>query len=357
MEINIIGAGPIGSYTAYLLSKKGYQVNLFEEHQQIGKPIQCTGLLTQSINKFIKLKKQFLLNIIKHIELVSPSNKRAIINKKELVIDRTTFDQYLINLAQNNGSQLYLNHKFIGKKDNFLIFKNKGKTIKIKKSITIGADGPLSPTAKAFKFPNQNQFYYGFQAIIRGNFDPTTYQVNFSQKIAPGFFSWIVPEDTQTARIGLATTQKNSFYFNQLIKRYKKKIISLQGGLIPVYNHNIKTQHQNTYLIGDAATQVKATTGGGIIPGLESAHQLVKAITQNQNYTKLWKRKIGQNLKKHLIIRNALNKFSDQDYDYLIKTISQKKIQRYDREHLNLWELAKISLQNPKLIYFTRHLF
>lgn len=359
MQINIIGAGPIGSYTAYLLSKKGYQVNLFEEHSEVGKPVQCTGIVTESFTKYLPLRREFLINTTQQFKLISPSNKEVIINKKEYILDRTQLDNYLANKAQNNGSQLYLNHHFLGQKDNHLIFKHKNQTIRIKKSITIGADGPLSKTAQAFKFPNKNQFYYGYQATIKGNFDPQTNITYFGHQIAPNFFAWLVPESHQIARIGLATKQPNRQYFNKLINNYK--IINLQAGLIPVYNPKIKTQHHNTYLIGDAATQVKATTGGGLIPGLEAAYQLTKAIDQNKNYSQLWKKSIGKNLRKHLFIRNVLNKFRDSDYDLLINLLNQKTtrrfIQDYDREHLNLVKLSQILVKNPKLTILAKHLF
>ncbi|MEM4264021.1 MAG: NAD(P)-binding protein, partial [Candidatus Woesearchaeota archaeon] len=42
--ISIIGAGPVGSFAAYLLAKAGFEVSIFEEHEKIGLPVQCTGL-------------------------------------------------------------------------------------------------------------------------------------------------------------------------------------------------------------------------------------------------------------------------------------------------------------------------
>ena len=39
-----------------------------------------------------------------------------------------------------------------------------------------------------------------------------------------------------------------------------------------------KTKKDNIYLVGDAATQVKATTGGGIIQGLKAAQALTNSI-------------------------------------------------------------------------------
>ncbi len=38
--ISVIGAGPAGSYTAYLLAKAGEKVRIFEEHKEIGKPVR-----------------------------------------------------------------------------------------------------------------------------------------------------------------------------------------------------------------------------------------------------------------------------------------------------------------------------
>lgn len=356
MNINIIGAGPIGSYTAYLLSKKGHQVNLFEEHAEIGKPVQCTGLVTPTIKDYLPKTNQFIINQTKKILLQSPHNQ-AVINKKEFILDRAQLDNFLAQKAQDSGTQLYTYHQLIKKDKTHLIFKHKNKTKKIKQEITIGADGPLSKTAKIFNFPNQNKFYYGYQARIKGHFNPDQYQVNFNNNVAPKFFSWLVPEDQITARIGLATPTPSNQQFQNLIKPHKKNIINLQAGLIPVYNPKIKTQHQNTLLIGDAATQVKATTGGGLIPGLKAAQQLAKAISNNQNYPKLWQKALHPSLKKHLLIRNALNKFSNQDYDFLIKSINTKNFKNYNREHLNFTNLTKILIKNPRLIYFTKHLF
>ena len=55
--INIIGAGPAGLHTAYLLAKAGKEVNVFEEHKEIGLPVQCTGITTSHLKKFTEIKK------------------------------------------------------------------------------------------------------------------------------------------------------------------------------------------------------------------------------------------------------------------------------------------------------------
>ena len=41
----IVGAGPIGGYLAQKLAKNNLRVLILEEHQEIGRPFQCAGLV------------------------------------------------------------------------------------------------------------------------------------------------------------------------------------------------------------------------------------------------------------------------------------------------------------------------
>ena len=78
-------------------------------------------------------------------------------------------------------------------------------------------------------------------------------------------------------------------------------------------------------MIGDAATQLKSTTGGGIIPSLKAAKTLCDCIINKKDYNKEFKKQSGRELLLHLKIRNILNKFSDNDYDKLLELMNQKK--------------------------------
>jgi len=44
-DIAVAGAGVAGSYMAYRLASLGYKVAVFEEHEKIGEPVQCTGII------------------------------------------------------------------------------------------------------------------------------------------------------------------------------------------------------------------------------------------------------------------------------------------------------------------------
>jgi len=360
MKIAIIGAGPVGSYTAQLLSKKGFNVHLFDKKtiSQIGQPIQCTGLLTSDIQKFIPLNNNFLINTFSHLQVFSPNQQKITLNKTEFLINRKKFDQYLINLALKHNAIFHPRHKLTQIKNKTLTFQHKNQTKTFSPDIIIAADGPLSLIRQHLN-PNQKRtLYFGHQAVIKGNFNPTTYQTFFGNKTSPNLFAWLVPESKTKARIGLAALKNPHFYFNNFLRKLKinqNQIIEKQAGLIPLFNPKTKTCYKNIFLLGDAASHVKATTLGGIIPAFQEAKNLANSISQNKPY-----RPHLKNLKLHLFLRKTLNKFSDQDYNKLIYLLSKPKnkklLETHSRENPKKL-FKKLILKEPRLLCFAKHLF
>lgn len=384
--IYIIGAGPIGCYTAFLLAKAGKKVNLFEEHKEIGRPIQCTGLITNELKKFIPLKKQFIQNKITKVKVNSKNYSTTFnLTNPELVIDREKFDKHLYNLAKSKGAKLFLNHKFLKIKNNQLVFQANYKsqtksqiksrtrshkpnpTIKIikipfnkKKDILIGADGPSSKVSKIIN-KKEKKYTFGMQARIKTStpLPQNLYQVFLGKEY--GSFSWLVPEEKNIIKIGTLT--KNSKQFKKFINDFKKtnkgKIIDYPSGIIPIYKKT-SIQKNNIYLVGDSASQIKNTTGGGIIYGLHSAKILANSIIKKQNYQKQWNKKIKFHLISHNLIYKLFNKFTDKDFNLLIKLCSKKQIkkiiQNADREK-PIKMLFKLIKSEPKFLLFTKKLF
>ena len=175
MHISIIGAGPIGCYCGSLLAKAGHEVDIYEEHAEIGLPIQCTGLLTQSLDKFNFPKEAYLVNTFAEVEVNSPGGEKTIIPQTEYLVDRHKFDQYFAELARKAGAKIHLQHSFVRKEGNIIIVKDikHKQELKLTSEIIIAADGPLSKVAHAYGFYHpQRQNYYGIQAVVEGKFAP-----------------------------------------------------------------------------------------------------------------------------------------------------------------------------------------
>ena len=150
------------------------------------------------------------------------------------------------------------------------------------------------------------------QAKVKLKMDTNSFETYFGKDF-PNFFGWVVPESEDTARLGIGCFENAQEHFYRFLQERtgKKDVLCWESGLIPVYNPKRQIQNGNVYLIGDAATQVKATTGGGIIQSLYAAEQLFKSIKTKQSYEKLWKQKLGNSLLTHLLIKKALDRLSD----------------------------------------------
>jgi len=362
MNVAIIGAGPIGCYCAYLLAKEGHDVHLYEEHKQVGAPIQCTGLLTTDFDEFRLPKESFLVNTFSKIEVNSP-HQTAVIPQKEYLVNRTKFDQFLAEMAEKVGAKIHLQHSFLRKEDHKLIIKEgkSGKEISLTPDVVIAADGPLSKTAKAYGFYHESRvIYQGIQALVEGKFDPQTYQTFFGIEVCPDLFAWIVPESETLARVGLASTSKDARkMFDKFMSSYNFAVVEMQAGMIPLYHPQQKLQQDNCYVLGDASGFVKATTLGGLIPGLKQAQILADCLNNNKNYAKEVKA-LKKRMDLHLRIRKVMNKFSDKDWDRLVSIIKQPKMQKVLEQHTrenSLPLVFKALIKEPRLWLFGKLLF
>ena len=160
--------------------------------------------------------------------------------------------------------------------------------------------------------------------------------------------------------MGAASRQNPKEYFEKLLKKYKGKIISKQGGLIPVFNplarfskHNLNKQ--NVFLVGDAAGFVKATTGGGLVPGLKSAEILAHALNNNLSYEAGIYLHLYPRLILNLKLRKLMDAFTEQDWNNLIKDLnnkeSKKALQNINRDKL-FHLLMSIIINNPSILKY-----
>lgn len=361
--ITIVGAGPAGSYLGCLLASQGQKVTILEEHEIVGSPVQCTGIVTHSIENFFKLKKEVIAKRLDKV-IVASKNKRITVNVDEIVMWRDMFDRFVADMAQDAGAEILLSHKFVGfdGKDSVIVKDRKNnKTKKINADIIVGADGPYSAVAKAAGLNSNSKNYIGMQAKVRLNMDTASFETYFGSDF-PNFFGWCVPESEDVARLGIGCFENAQEHFYRFLKSRtgKKDILCWESGLIPLYNPTSAIQKDNVYLIGDAATQVKATTGGGIIPSLKAAKTLCDCIINKKSYDREFGRQSGRELLLHFRIRNLLNKFSDEDYDKLINLMAQEKVKKilkkYDRD-TPIPLVANLLLKEPRFLYFSRLLF
>jgi digeranylgeranylglycerophospholipid reductase len=351
----VVGAGPIGGYIAGKIAEKNYKVIIFERNKQIGKPVNCAGLVSPRVFDFLDIQKEKVIqNTLKGANIHSPSGDILTIGGNRIhayAIDRTEFDNEIIKKSKEQGAQVLLDNNVLSaQKIEEHIEISSSKKFEVKSKLLIGADGPYSKIRDRFILPEPKEFLRGIGAEITNiNLNPDFVEIFVGEKIAPGFFAWIIPinRNGTKARIGLCISQniKESpkFYFQNFLKNENTtqffnniKIVKYIGGVIPLGVLK-KTYTSNVLVAGDAAAQVKPTSGGGIYTGLLSANHCVKvaleALQKNnfssqflKKYYKLWYAEIGKELFLGMKFRRIFKNLSDNQMNKYIKKFKNPKI-------------------------------
>lgn len=338
-DVIVIGAGPVGSHTAHLLAKKGLNVGIFEKNTAIGDDVNCTGIIsTECFTKF-NLSRDIILKPIDSIKAFSPSGNCIQYKSSSpiaYVINRSLFDNKMNNMAVSAGATTYLNTRvdeIVSTNGDFRISVKTGKEKReFKSKVGILANGfELNTLRDIIKRPNK--FFYGIQtdALMDG---VNTIEVYFGNNIAPGSFGWVVPTGEKSTKIGLITKENPSIFLKKFLENplVKKRLYTsdehIKCSLIP-YGSIPKSYAERLLIVGEAAGQVKTTTGGGIYFGLLcsaiAAQTIMKAFQCGDfsgktlmEYETNWRNTVEPEVKAGMKIRNLFSRFSDSQIDFLV---------------------------------------
>jgi geranylgeranyl reductase family protein len=344
-DVCIVGASIAGNYLSYLLSKTNLKILVIEEHDQVGLPLQCAGIVSQKLSKLIDLPHKLILNRVNKAKIVASSGKYIILsgNEEPYIIDRVGLDCLFYEKTKHNKNVQY---SFGEKFKSFQLVKHNHEKIvliktnkrKVKANILVGCDGPLSSVGKILGAKNSNLF--ASQIRIKGQFHENEAVMFFDQRWRE-LFGWIVPEGNNIYRIGMASSKNIGKKFHTFLNKLKintDQKIDQQGGLIP-YGLMNKLAFKRVLLLGDAACQVKATTGGGIIMLLTAGKYAADCIKKCFKYDKFSRRiikkyyeypcriQIGRELKIHYLIRAFLERFTEKDFEKIFKIIKTSNVE------------------------------
>jgi geranylgeranyl reductase family protein len=379
-DVVVVGGGPCGSYSAYTSAKLGAQVVVCEEHKDIGVPDHCAGHLNISSLKRlgIRVPKHTVENEIEGAIFHSPSGNDFVLNFQSpvtYVVNRELFDKYLAELAMKAGATYCFNSRVTS-----LLFNSgyvKGvvlnKKEKLESDVVIDAEGCSSAILKKTGLHglNSSMIVRGVQAEVDGVevVNDKLVEVYLGKKFAPDFYAWIIPKKGGKAKVGLATSSGNpNEYLQKFIKKhpvaskkfYNSKITDISFHPIPLAGPISKTYLNGFLVVGDAASQVKPTTGGGVIFGLicagvagEVAYHAVRNNVFSENflscYSHLWKRLVGFELSVMLQIRKMLSSFSDKRTDKLISLCKRMRV------HKTIEKFGDLDFQGRSLISMMKY--
>ncbi len=321
----VIGGGPIGLFIAWKLAKRGYDVHVFEEHSEIGNPWHCSGLFSKHIFDITGNFAQ--LHPARKARIIAPSGEELEIGDEKIhgyVVDRVEFDRTLARQAVRAGAELHLKSKI----KNLNGGKVQGKNFRV----VVGADGINSVVRRAMGIAAP-EMRGAVQAIVPYETEfPDKVTIWVGESVAPGFFAWLIPLNNEMAKVGLASRYHAYDFLQRLLRRIDAEPLAIMGGAIPITQVE-RTWKDNMVIVGDAAGQVKATSGGGVFPGLMAAKCAIDAISryidenvQLKSYETCWRKEIGKELKIATRLHRIYESMSDSEFNSLIHDLNDPKI-------------------------------
>jgi len=381
-DLVVIGAGPIGGLVAGAVAAKGYRVAIVEEHREVGEPVQCGGLITPRVFDLVP-GKETVVNEVHGAEVFVPSGRSMQMDAhrtEAVVVDRAKFDQAVVTSALKSGARSYLGAKAVAARyadgGVEVVIDRDGRQERLTAKILVGADGVQSLVAKWFKILRPKYVLPGFEVEMAGVAgDPGLVKLFVGNEIAPGFFGWIIPSGEDTGRVGLCVREGNAFAYLermlawQPVRQFLKKaqpLLYIAGG-IPI-GFPRRTFSDRVMIVGDAACQVKGTSGGGIYAGLRCAvhcaDTAIEALAkedfsyrQMRRYHRAWSRTVGKELRKDLAIFESFATLTDRQMEELFDIFGEPGMIRIIEEHGDIdfpskvgWRLLR---EDPRLLKYT----
>lgn len=336
-DVIVVGAGPVGSYLASLLAGWGLATLVLEEHPEIGHPSCCSGIIGRDCLSSFPIPPGVVLREASSATFFSPSGKTlraATPQTTAFVVDRPGLDQALAQHARKKGAVLKLGTGVRG-----LEVNGHGATVRVEGNgyyslhaqAVVLATGFPSPLPAAAQLGEISRWGIGAQAEVAVNGLEET-EVYLGQGIAPGFFAWLNPTTPGRALAGVISSRPGPYLQALLEDLHRRgKIKSPQGQACfrrIAFSPLPRTYSQRVLAVGEAAGQIKVTTGGGIFYGLlcaEAAANTLKGALSSGDlsarslagYERAWKSRLGPELKIGAWARGLYSRLSDRRIDEL----------------------------------------
>jgi len=341
-DLVVVGGGPAGCAVARDVAAAGFRVLVAEEHDGVGEPLQCSGLVSARTLEISRVSPRVVRRSLHGARVHAPGGQVLDLTGKKayaLAIDRVAFDRDLADQARTAGTELQT-----GARVSSLEYVAGGIRVNLPgqsvvSRLVVGADGHSSLVARWLGLPASPERVPLFAAEVElPNCDGQVVDLFIGRSVAPGWFGWVIPTGNGTARVGAGSLSggdgpRPRQLFEYLREIYPDifsglRIIRTTSGVAPIGMRG-RTYGKRALLVGDAACHVKPISGGGLYLGLKAAGicagAAVAALTAGDcseaflsRYQRDWEAAIGLEIRCGLHHREVFLGMSDGEMDGII---------------------------------------
>ncbi len=332
----IVGGGPAGLFLAARLAAQGVHTLVCEEHQGVGDPVHCTGVLSADSFQHFDLPTDATLNTLTAARFVSPGGIAVDYSTPTplaIVIDRPVFDRALALRAVAAGAEIRSGARVASLDIQPSGVRAMAGHETIDARLVVLACGANYAFQRRFGLGLPRTYLHSAQRELRVT-RTADLELHFGQDAAPSGFAWSVPVQRATGphvRVGVMTSSDAVGFYRRMLCRVADRW-GIRGGDIPPRQKILplgaieRTYGDRLLAVGDAAGLVKPTTGGGIHYSILSASLAadvaVDALKRDRldqealsMYERRWRAELGDEFRAQHALRDAVTSLSDRGID------------------------------------------
>ncbi len=330
----IVVGGSVGGLSfAGEAAKRGLSVLVLEEHDEIGEPEKCDGLVSlRGLRRYgLAPSGGSIQSSVREGVIHPPSGPECSVDARALevvVIDRSRYDKQLAENASELGAIIKtgLRVQRAAEKGE-LVTVDAGQTYE--SDYLVDATGPASAPAggilPAAKYEVEAEW------VEEGRVEVFVDQTRY-----PGFFAWVIPYGVRRAKVGAAGRGINPFKaLDALLESRPHKVIRRVAAPIYVGGPAERFVSGRKVLVGESAGQVKPTTAGGIATSIGGGVIAAKWVAESihsrdpsllEGYEREWRETFEKEMRAMMRLRGVFERLSNREVDLLISTLSSPKL-------------------------------
>jgi digeranylgeranylglycerophospholipid reductase len=357
MQMWLLSGGAAGSCCARELALQGFHTLLLEEHDTVASKVLCTGIIGINAFEEFPLPWENVVGTLGRMKAISRYGTELPYTPTQpiaYIVDKGAFNSALATQASDAGALVHTSTRAYD-----LVIEDAGvhlqalvggeQPLRVHAQLAVLACGVHYHLTKALGLGIPSEFLQGAQTEVPQTLTEWT-EVHLNKTFSREAFSWLVPLQSGHTRVGLMCAHNARGALQRFLDAVAPEWHEwgdLQIATKPIAQTPLRQSYaERVLVIGEAAGQVKATTGGGIYYGLLAARLAAETIslafargcfaaTLLQGYERAWRSLLADELALGLSFRKLYGWIDDRQMDGILRYIAHNELKDLIRHRAN----------------------